>query len=180
MFGGCTYLNSTKVPLLTGHSTSARYRRTKFTNSLYLFSPNQPTKLWPANCSPSRYAVSPFSAKEKSNKAVTGSWGVPSCSCCLAKSEPPTKPIAHLCRRAERIWSMAGDTVYRMSNWRVLRRGEGDNYTSSGGECTVDVEEADCTFDGTIRQSGIDTCSFGHGWWRIWVLGLASFWCLNL
>lgn len=41
--------------------------------------------------------------------------------------------------------------------------GKGDNYTSGRGECTVDIEEADCILDGTIRQSGIDTCSFGHG-----------------
>ncbi len=42
--------------------------------------------------------------------------------------------------------------------------GGGDNYTGGRGECTVDIEEADCILDRTIRQSGIDTCSFGHGW----------------
>ncbi len=39
---------------------------------------------------PRRNAVRPFSEKQKSNMVVTGTVGVPSCSCCLARLEPPT------------------------------------------------------------------------------------------
>jgi len=97
-----TYRNSTKVPVLTGISMSAMYLKQKLTNCLYFSCPNQPMKLVLAICFPSLYAVKPFSAKQKSNRPVTGIEGVPSCSCCLTRSEPPTKPMAHLWRRAER------------------------------------------------------------------------------
>lgn len=64
-------------------------------NCLYLSSPIHAMKLWLARTSPMRMAVSPFSAKQKSNSEVT-STGPPSCSCCLTRLEPPTKPMAHL------------------------------------------------------------------------------------
>ena len=108
-----TYLNSTKVPVFTGHSMSAMYLKQKLTNCLYFSWPNHPMKLWLVNGSPNLNAVKPFSAKQKSKSPMTGITGVPSCSCCLTRSEPPTKPIAHLWRRADRIWSISGETSWR-------------------------------------------------------------------
>lgn len=90
------YLNSTNVPLLIGISISLMYLKQKFTSCLYFSSPNHPMKLALVNGSPKRNAVSPFSEKQKSKSEVTGMAGVPSCSCCLMRLEPPTKPIAHL------------------------------------------------------------------------------------
>ena len=103
------YLNSTKVPRLTGHSISLIYLKQKLTSFLYFSSPSHPMNVVLANLSPNRYAVSPFSEKQKSKRVVTGREGVPSCSCCLMRSEPPTKPMAHLCRRAERSCSISGE-----------------------------------------------------------------------
>lgn len=50
----------------------------------------------------------PFSEKQKSNMVVTGTEELPSCSCCFARSEPPTKPMATFWRRAWRSWSISG------------------------------------------------------------------------
>ena len=47
------YLNSTKVPLFTGHSISLIYLKQKFTSFLYFSSPNHPMKVVLANRSPS-------------------------------------------------------------------------------------------------------------------------------
>ena len=55
----------------------------------------------------------PFSAKQKSKRLLTGMEGVLSCSCCLRRSEPPTKPIRHFLRRSERSAVMAGDMGWR-------------------------------------------------------------------
>ncbi len=61
--------------------------------------------------SPSLNAVRPFSAKQKSKRVVTGTWfGSPICSCCLRRSDPPTKPIATFFRRAERRAVISGVT----------------------------------------------------------------------
>ena len=56
--------------------------------------------------------MSPFSAKQKSNIEVTGMSDVPSCSCCLARSDPPTNPIAQFRRRVERREVISGVTLY--------------------------------------------------------------------
>lgn len=56
-------LNSTKVPLMTGISSSEIYRRQNFARAWYFSSPNHPMKLCDAKGRPSLYAVSPFSAK---------------------------------------------------------------------------------------------------------------------
>ena len=68
-------------------------------------------KLFVVSGWPSRYAVNPFSEKQKSNRVMMFRFGVPSCSCCLARSEPPTKPMAHLCRRADRRGRISGDAL---------------------------------------------------------------------
>ena len=67
-----------------------------------------------ASGTPIRYAVSPFSEKQKSKRVVTGTLpaGTPSCSCCLLRSEPPTNPIATCCRRWERRASISGEAPY--------------------------------------------------------------------
>jgi len=57
-------------------------------------------------------AVRPFSAKQKSKREVTGTEGVLSCSCCLARLEPLTWPIAHLWRRWERRECISGETAW--------------------------------------------------------------------
>jgi len=59
------------------------------TNPLYFSSPIHPMKLVLASSFPSRYAVNPFSEKQKSKSVVT-STSPPICSCCLTKLEPPT------------------------------------------------------------------------------------------
>lgn len=48
------YLNSTKVPLFTGHSISLIYLKQKFTSFLYFSSPSHPMNVVLANRSPSR------------------------------------------------------------------------------------------------------------------------------
>ena len=57
--------------LLRGISKSAIYRNTKFANRLYFSSPSHLMKLLLGKCSPKRMAVSPFSAKQKSNRSTT-------------------------------------------------------------------------------------------------------------
>lgn len=81
---------------------------------------------------------------------------VPSCSCCLARSEPPTNPMATLWRRAERRASISGVAVW----WVVSLeegggwRGKGTNATGDG-EGVVYVEEDDCVFDGALGERGV-------------------------
>ncbi len=53
----------------------------------------------------------PFSAKQKSKREVTETEEEPSCSCCLARSDPPTKPMAHDLRRSCRRASISGVAV---------------------------------------------------------------------
>ena len=82
--------NSTKVPRFFGSLRSAIYFRQKSTKFWYFSSPSHWIKLLLARGFPRRYAVKPFSAKQKSNSVVTGIEDVPNCSCCLPRSEPPT------------------------------------------------------------------------------------------
>ena len=132
-----THLNSTNVPLLIGMSSPAMYIRHQLTNFLYLSSPSHLMKLFDSSGSPSRNAVSPFSEKQKSKRDVTFMLDVPSCSCCFARSEPPTKPIAHLCRRAERRESISGEADL----------GEGKSQLAGSGE-EEDLEIWDSLQDG--------------------------------
>ena len=92
------FRNSTKVPRFFGSFRSAIYFRQKFTKFWYLSSPNHRMKLLLARGLLKRIAVNPFSAKQKSKRLVASIEDVPSCSCCLTRSDPPTNPIAHLWR----------------------------------------------------------------------------------
>jgi len=40
--------------------------------------------------------------------------------------------------------------------------GGGETYTTSGRECAIDVEEADCVLDRAVFERWIDACCFGH------------------
>lgn len=66
------------------------YRRMNFASIWYFSSPRYCRKDVEASGLPRRKAVRPFSAKAKSKRLVTATSGVPSCSCCLMRSEPPT------------------------------------------------------------------------------------------
>ena len=62
----------------------------KFTSFWYFSSPIHSMKLVLARGLPRRKAIKPFSGKQKSKREVTSVAPVPSCSCCLARLDPPT------------------------------------------------------------------------------------------
>src|SRR5688500_9445057 len=98
-----------------------------FTSLLYFSCPIHPMKLWLACCSPMRYAVRPFSAKQKSKRDVTSTSAVASCSCCLARFEPPTKPMATLWRSSESNCSISG-----LTSWVGRQYGGHDTVKGAG------------------------------------------------
>lgn len=117
-------------------------------------------KLCDASGTPILNAVSPFSAKQKSKSDVTGMEAVPICSCCLARSEPPTKPMATFLRRFWRRRSISGETVWKIMlvyGCAVERRSLG-TYAAGWCEGTIDVEEADGILDGAISERRIVYC----------------------
>lgn len=87
---------STNVPRLRGNFTLAIYFKQKSTRVWYLSSPRYWMKLLLERGLPKRIAVNPFSAKQKSKRVLTLTPLAPSCSCCFARSEPPT------CEEAEK------------------------------------------------------------------------------
>lgn len=87
-------------------------------NFWYFSSPSHWMNEFEGRRSPRRYAVRPFSEKQKSKSAVTGKEGVPSCSCCLLKSEPPT------CKRLvlEHEWIKTSCSQSRTEKCEDVRR----------------------------------------------------------
>eukprot|EP00001_Collodictyon_triciliatum_P185058 33086_3 len=100
---------SMKVPRFLGMSKSAIKRRV-LRNSLSLSSPrNAPID---EGATPALKATTPFSGKLKSKYSRASS---PSCSFCLARSDPPTTPMVTFLRSSWRKFFMAGVITLRAS-----------------------------------------------------------------
>jgi hypothetical protein len=83
---------------------------------------------WESNCLPILYAVNPFSANAKSKSSIAAvfhekssvlrqicapfSPSASSCHMILAKSDPPTKPIATFFLRSRSNWTISGSAFY--------------------------------------------------------------------
>jgi hypothetical protein len=106
--------------------------------------------------SPSRNALRPFSGKQKSNMEVTGSEGVPSCSCCLLRSEPPTW-------RVRKLESYGGEQTYITDGTLRSQLIEDIQHLLSDllagqGECVVNIKEHNCALGGAVLEGGVQLC----------------------